>query len=235
MCGIAGIFNIDHRPADRELTHRMTEVLSHRGPDGSGIFASGPAALGHRRLSIIDLAGGVQPMTNEDGTIHVTFNGEIYNFIELRDELVSAGHVFTTRSDTEVIVHAYEQWGDDCVKRFNGIFAFALWDSTRSRMLLARDHVGVKPLYYRLQDGRLLFGSEIKAILQAPGCQREVDVTALGAAFHATLRAVSPNPVQGHSQAAPRASSGCERPRGRDATILVVEAIHAPLSPPKPR
>src|SRR5580698_9169430 len=148
MCGICGAYNFSGTPVDRELIDKMATLIQHRGPDGSGQFVSGPVGLGHRRLSIIDLSGGAQPIGNEDGSLQVVFNGEIYNFVELRKELKEKGHHFTTESDTEVIVHGYEQWGDDCVSRFNGIFAFALWDANRRRLLLARDHLGVKPLYY---------------------------------------------------------------------------------------
>ena len=126
----------------------MTAILRHRGPDGEGYFIDGEVGLGHRRLSIIDVDGGAQPIGNEDGSLQIVFNGEIFNFIELRDELEAFGHRFSTRSDTEVIVHAYEQWGKECVQRFNGMFAFALWDSNRRELFLARDHLGIKPLYY---------------------------------------------------------------------------------------
>ena len=148
MCGICGAFSFSGAPVDRALIEAMTRAIRHRGPDGSGSYLSGPVGLGHRRLSIIDLAGGAQPISNEDETIQIVFNGEIYNFIELRAELLAKGHVFKTESDTEVIVHAYEQWGEACVTRFNGIFAFALWDENHRRLFLARDHLGVKPLYY---------------------------------------------------------------------------------------
>jgi asparagine synthase (glutamine-hydrolysing) len=161
----------------------MTGAMIHRGPDGSGQFLSDEVGLGHRRLSIIDLGGGGQPITNEDETIQVVFNGEIYNFIELREELLARGHTFRTRSDTEVIVHAYEEWQLACVDRFNGIFAFALWDSRQKRLLLARDHLGVKPLYYSFLNGQLLFASEIKSILQARNCPREVHLPALAQLF----------------------------------------------------
>ena len=192
MCGICGIFDFKGNPVDRELVQRMADRIRHRGPDGSGYFISGPVGLGNRRLSIIDLEGGQQPQSNEDGRIQVVFNGEIYNFIELREELIQKGHVFKTRSDTEVIVHAYEEWGDNCPNRFNGIFAFALWDSIRRRLLLARDHLGVKPLYYVVLGNRLLFASEIKALLVDPECPREVDIQALSLLF--TLRYV-PSPA----------------------------------------
>jgi asparagine synthase (glutamine-hydrolysing) len=191
MCGICGIFDFQGRPADPELLRRMTDRIRHRGPDGDGYFLSGPVGLGSRRLSIIDLEGGAQPQSNEDGGIQVVFNGEIYNFIELRQELIQKGHQFKTRSDTEVIVHGYEEWGDECTDRFNGMFAFALWDAGRRRLLLARDHLGIKPLYHVQVGGRLLFASEIKALLEDAECPREVDVHALGELF--TLRCV-PSP-----------------------------------------
>ncbi len=191
MCGICGAFDFKGRPIDPSLIRRMSAVISHRGPDGSGSYVSGEIGLGHRRLSIIDLQGGAQPISNEDGTLQVVFNGEIYNFVELREELVGFGHKFETRSDTEVIVHAYEQWGTGCVTRFNGIFSFALWDSGKKQLLLARDHLGVKPLYYVTAGGRLLFASEIKSLLQDQECKRAVDIDALGALF--TLRYV-PSP-----------------------------------------
>lgn len=191
MCGICGAFDFKGRPIEARLIQRMSSVIRHRGPDGSGSYVSGEIGLGHRRLSIIDLRGGAQPISNEDGTLQVVFNGEIYNFVELREDLVRFGHRFETRSDTEVIVHAYEQWGADCVARFNGIFSFALWDSAKRQLLLARDHLGVKPLYYVTAGGRLLFASEIKSLLQNRECPRHVDMEALGALF--TLRYV-PSP-----------------------------------------
>lgn len=179
MCGICGIFDLSGNPIDAALLGRMTSAIRHRGPDGEGRFIDRFAGLGHRRLSIIDVAGGNQPIPNEDGSLQVVFNGEIYNFIELRNELESLGHRFATRSDTEVIVHAYEQWGVDCVQRFNGMFAFALWDSRRELLFIARDHLGIKPLYYAKVGDRLLFGSEIKTLLQDPACPRAVDHEAL--------------------------------------------------------
>jgi len=191
MCGICGVYHFNERRAERELIGRMCSTLQHRGPDGSGSYVSGRVGLGHTRLSIIDLEGGAQPLTNEDGSLQVVFNGEIYNFIELRKELTDKGHIFATRSDTEVILHGYEEWGADCVTRFNGIFAFALWDSKRQEVFLARDHLGVKPLYYVALGDRVLFASEIKALLQDSECPREVDLKALGVLF--TLRYV-PSP-----------------------------------------
>lgn len=139
--------------------------------------------LGHRRLSIIDVEGGSQPVGNEDGSLQAVFNGEIYNFLELRKELEEAGHTFKTRSDTEVIVHGYEQWGAGCLSRFNGMFAFAIWDNYRKELFLARDHLGIKPLYYTVIGDRLAFASEIKALLQLPDCLREVDTDSLADLF----------------------------------------------------
>ena len=192
MCGITGIYSLKGAPINGLVLQGMSDALAHRGPDGSGRFIQDRVGLGHRRLSIIDLDGGAQPLSNEDDSIHVVFNGEIYNFIELRQELERAGHRFKTRSDTEVIVHAYEQWGRDCVTRFNGIFAFALWDEKSRRLFIARDHLGVKPLYYCVAEGQLLFGSEIKALLAHPACPRAVNTTALGQLF--TFRYV-PSPL----------------------------------------
>ncbi|HXH07675.1 MAG TPA: asparagine synthase (glutamine-hydrolyzing) [Vicinamibacterales bacterium] len=180
MCGIAGIIasaRLD--PGDPARVERMRDVLAHRGPDDQGLYVDGQAALGHRRLSIVDLAAGHQPLANENGTVWVTYNGEIYNHADVRLELEARGHRYRTRCDTETIVHAYEEWGDDCVQRFRGMFAFALWDGVRRRALLARDRLGVKPLYWTLEGERLLFGSEIKAILASGLIRREIDRRAL--------------------------------------------------------
>ena len=179
MCGICGIFDQSGNPINQTVLDRMTFIIRHRGPDGDGRYVDREVGLGHRRLSIIDLGGGGQPIANEDGKLQIVFNGEIYNFIELRKELEAFGHIFKTKSDTEVIVHAYEQWGAGCVKRFNGMFAFAIWDARTREVLLARDHLGVKPLYYVQIGNRLLFSSEIKALLQDPDCPRDVDLDAL--------------------------------------------------------
>lgn len=167
------------QPIDRCLLERMTSALHHRGPDGQGYFVSEGIGVGHRRLSIIDVEGGAQPISNEDGSLHVVFNGEIYNYKELREELSAFGHRFKTLSDTEVIVHAYEQWGVHCVNRFNGMFAFAVVNVRDNSLFLARDHLGIKPLYYVVIGKQLLFASEIKALLHHPDCPREVDVDAL--------------------------------------------------------
>lgn len=164
---------------DRPMLERMNKTLAHRGPDDEGYYLSGQVGLAMRRLSIIDLEGGGQPVTNEDDSLWVVYNGEIYNYPELRDELLSRGHRFRSRSDTEVIVHLYEEMGEDCVSRLNGMFAFALWDSRNGRLFIARDRLGIKPLFYALEHGRrLVFGSEIKALLPA-GVSREPDYQAL--------------------------------------------------------
>ncbi|MEI8340153.1 MAG: asparagine synthase (glutamine-hydrolyzing) [Verrucomicrobiota bacterium] len=183
MCGICGIFDQSGNSIDQAVLGNMVSIIRHRGPDGDGRFVDGEIGLGHRRLSIIDLSGGAQPIGNEDGRVQVVFNGEIYNFVELKAELEGFGHQFRTRSDTEVIVHAYEQWGTDCVKRFNGMFAFALWDAQKSTVFLARDHLGIKPLYYVRIGRRLLFSSEIKSLLQDPECPREIDLDAMAELF----------------------------------------------------
>ena len=183
MCGIVGIFDRSGAQIDGELLGRMMQVIFHRGPDGEGRFVGPGVGIGMRRLSIIDLEGGIQPLTNEDSTIQLVFNGEIYNYVELRAELLSFGHKFKTRSDTEVIVHGYEQWGRDCVNRFNGMFAFALWDGKKRELLLARDHLGIKPLYYVELGDSVLFGSEIKALLEDSDCPRAVNLKALSQLF----------------------------------------------------
>lgn len=180
MCGICGKVNFNRDEAvSQDLLKAMTRIIGHRGPDGEGHYFDGPAGLGHRRLSIIDLSTGNQPMANEDGSIWVVFNGEIYNFEALRTELIARGHVFRSSSDTEVIVHMYEEMGDACVARFHGMFAFALWDARRQRLLLARDRVGIKPMYYADTGRALLFGSEMKAILVDPTVARAVDLQAV--------------------------------------------------------
>jgi asparagine synthase (glutamine-hydrolysing) len=181
MCGITGIFDTrGKREIDRAVLHRMNETQFHRGPDEGGLHIEAGVGLGHRRLSIIDLSTGQQPLYNEDQSVCVVFNGEIYNYQELIPELQALGHVFHTRSDTEVIVHAWEAWGEDCVKRFRGMFAFALWDRNRQTIFLARDRLGVKPLFYALlPDGTLLFGSELKSLLAHGGLARDIDPLAV--------------------------------------------------------
>ncbi len=174
MCGIAGQFALNGDAADTALVGAMAERLLHRGPDGGGSRFSGPVGLAHRRLAIIDLSDeGRQPMGNEDGSLWIVFNGEIYNYRELREELRAAGHRFASATDTEVILHAYEEWGRDCLARFNGMWAFALWDERRRELFCARDRLGVKPFYYAVAAGSFLFASEIKALRVHPGVGRQ--------------------------------------------------------------
>jgi asparagine synthase (glutamine-hydrolysing) len=181
MCGITGIFDLEgRRPINRTLLSDMTESLAHRGPDGRGLHVEPGLGLGHRRLSIIDIAAGEQPLFNATGSIGVTYNGEIYNFKSLKRELEADGFVFRTHCDTEVIVHAWAKWGDACVEHFNGMFAFALWDRDQQRLFLARDRIGIKPLYYAvLPDDWLVFGSELKALLRHPSLSHELKPTAV--------------------------------------------------------
>ncbi|MGE0681333.1 MAG: asparagine synthase (glutamine-hydrolyzing) [Candidatus Binatia bacterium] len=179
MCGIVGKLNFDRtRPVGPRLISAMCSTITHRGPDEEGVYTDGPVGLGMRRLSIIDLAGGHQPVSNEDGTVWVVFNGEIYNYLELRPLLEAKGHQFASNSDTEVIVHLYEEFGEDFVKHLRGMFAIALWDKKQEILILARDRLGKKPLYYAEHEGRLLFGSELKALL-VDGLSREIDSQAL--------------------------------------------------------
>lgn len=181
MCGIAGIVDIvGRRPIDQSLLTRMTDSLVHRGPDDSGLHLAPGVGLGHRRLSIIDLSGGQQPLYNEDRSVVTVYNGEIYNFQELAEQLIAAGHRFRTRCDTEVIVHAWEEWGEACVERFRGMFAFALWDDKQQKLFLARDRLGIKPLYYTVTaNGTVVFGSELKALLVNTDVPRDIDVYAV--------------------------------------------------------
>jgi asparagine synthase (glutamine-hydrolysing) len=184
MCGIAGIYNLrDQAPPAQERLERMLSVLTHRGPDERGTYGNRQIGLAHARLSIIDLTSGKQPIHNEDRTVWVIFNGEIFNYVELRAELVGFGHVFYTTSDTEVLVHLYEQYGEAFVNRLNGQFAVALWDDGRKRLLLFRDRVGIHPLFYTVRDGELIFASEAKAILAANKAAAELNVRALDQIF----------------------------------------------------
>src|SRR5437667_4639312 len=180
MCGIAGQFNFQRRePVERETIVRMARSIAHRGPDDEGFFAAGPLGLGFRRLSIIDLAGGHQPMSDEQETVWIIFNGEIYNYKELRAELQSKGHQFRTNSDTEVIIHGYKHWGTDVFNRLNGMFGLAIWDVHNERLVVARDAMGIKLIYYKIDSGKLTFGSEIRPILAAQDSKPEVDPIAL--------------------------------------------------------
>ncbi len=181
MCAITGLFDTQgQRPIDAELLARLNNLQSHRGPDDAGLHIEPGVGLAHRRLSIIDLGGGHQPLYNQDRSVVIVFNGEIYNYRELMDELTALGYPFTTRSDTEVIVHAWEAWGEACVQRLSGMFAFALWDRRREALFLARDRLGIKPLYYALlPDGQLLFASELKALAAHPKLPRALDISAV--------------------------------------------------------
>src|SRR5579863_9493857 len=187
MCGIAGIVVAPGGALpDETIARAMTDAITHRGPDDDGIYRDDQAMLGVRRLSIIDLAGGHQPVHNEDGSVQAVCNGEIYNYRELRGELEARGHGFSTSSDTEVIVHAYEEWGDDAFAHLDGMFGIALWDRRSRALILARDRFGEKPLFYSLQGGeagesgrRLLFASELKSLLVVPGFRRQIDPAAV--------------------------------------------------------
>ena len=180
MCGIAGQFNYSSgEPVDSDVVRRMARSIAHRGPDDEGFFIAGPVGLGFRRLSIIDLAGGHQPMSDAEEKVWVILNGEIYNFKELRAELEARGHLFRTRSDTEVIIHGYKEWGTDVLDRLNGMFGLAIWDANRKRLVVARDAMGIKLIYYRVTNGQLAFGSEIRPILAADNSTPDVDPGAL--------------------------------------------------------
>ena len=187
MCGITGIVTNSNRPVDITVLAAMTDSLVHRGPDDRGVQClSGPdssglhAGLGHRRLSIIDLSAlGHQPMTNEDRTIWISFNGEIYNFRELRTDLIRKGHHFTSETDTEVIIHGYETYGADICSKIKGMFVFALWDCNKGSLLLARDRFGKKPLYYSMTENSLVFASELKALRQCPDMSLSLDMSSL--------------------------------------------------------
>ena len=180
MCGIAGIFEFgqDARASAGAL-REMCRVITHRGPDDDGFYTDGSVGIGMRRLSIVDVAGGHQPLSNEDGTLWIVFNGEIYNHLELRQQLVARGHRYTTHSDTETVVHLFEEYGADCVQHLRGMFAFAIWNRNSKTLFIARDRLGIKPLYYKLTPERLLFGSEIKAVLAHGGIRPEFNRAAL--------------------------------------------------------
>jgi len=195
MCGICGVFYFEAgRLADEAVIKQMCQRITHRGPDEDGFYVNGSLALGMRRLSVIDVAGGQQPVWNEDKTCCIVYNGELYNFLDLRPELERAGHRFRTRSDTEVILHAYEQWGPDCLCHFNGMFAIAVWDDRHKVLFLARDRIGEKPLYYYTDNYRFIFASEIKAILADLTVPRELDLRGLSN-FLAFGHAVAPDTI----------------------------------------
>src|SRR6266545_4828781 len=180
MCGIAGVIYDDRsRAVKLDELKRMSDTLTHRGPDDEGFFVDQNVGLAMRRLNVIDLVTGHQPISNEDGSVWIVFNGEIYNYPELRRELESKGHRFATNTDTETIVHAYEEYGEDCVKKLNGMFAFAIWDRQERTLVLARDRFGVKPLYYFLSERALVFGSEPKAVIEHSEVPASLDLEAL--------------------------------------------------------
>lgn len=184
MCGIAGVLNLrEPQPVELETLAHMLATIQHRGPDGTGIYRDAWAGLGNVRLSIIDISGGDQPIGNEDGTLWIVFNGEIFNYVELRPELEARGHHFTTHCDTEVILHLYEEYGPECLQYLNGQFVMAIWDERNRTLFLARDRAGIRPLFYTLHGNRLVFGSEIKSILAYPGLQAEIDRQALREVF----------------------------------------------------
>jgi len=183
MCGIAGMVTSDAEPVDAERVMAMAAMLNHRGPNDCGIHVEPRAALGHTRLSIVDLAGGRQPMSNNDGSLWITFNGEIFNHVEIREELVSKGHRFRTESDTEVILHLFEEHGTAAVEKLNGQWAFGIWNSRSQTLFLSRDRIGVRPLFYTVAGGRLLFASEIKALFVDPTISREIDPRGLDNIF----------------------------------------------------
>jgi asparagine synthase (glutamine-hydrolysing) len=184
MCGIAGLWSAPGAaPPRRDEIDALVQALHHRGPDGRGTLIDGPVGLGHARLSIIDLEGGAQPIGNEDGRVQVVFNGEIFNYLELRATLIARGHRFRTASDTEVLVHLYEEHGDDFVTHLNGQFAIALWDARRQRLVLARDRVGIRPLYFTRIGGRFAFASEVKALFALRDVPRRLDAAGLASVF----------------------------------------------------
>ncbi len=180
MCGICGQYNFaSHEPVVRQDILDMTNTITHRGPDDEGSYINGPIGLGFRRLSIIDLAGGHQPMSDQGQSVWIVFNGEIYNFRELKHELQSFGHQFRTQSDTEVILHGYKQWGDDVLNHLNGMFGLAIWDVPKQRLIIARDPFGIKLIYYKIEDGRVFFGSEMRPVLAAPILKPDIDPVAI--------------------------------------------------------
>ncbi len=213
MCGICGVISLaGGLVLPPGAPERMVGALSHRGPDEFGAWRDETVFLGHARLSIIDLSTGQQPLANEDGTVWITFNGEVYNYVELRAELSGRGHRFRTSSDTETIVHAWEEWGERCVDRFNGQWAFAIWDARRRALFLARDRYGVRPLYWARQGDLLLFGSEIKALLAWPGMRAQLDPAAVAEVFSYWVNVPPATPFAGIGQLAPGHTARLELP-----------------------
>ena len=184
MCGIAGILNTNNRNMlSLDTMKKMLSTIRHRGPDEFGLYKDSHVVLGHARLSIIDLSGGHQPMANEDKTIWITFNGEIFNYLELRQDLLNKGHKLATSSDTEVIIHLFEDHGPDCLKYLNGQFSFAIWDKNKKELFVARDRIGIRPLFYAMEENIFYFSSEIKALFASGGLRREIDPVALDQIF----------------------------------------------------
>ena len=220
MCGICGLVSLDGATApDPAALAAMNETLVHRGPDSDGSVIDGPCGLAMRRLSIIDLAGGDQPIANEDGRIQVIQNGEIYNYRELRESLRGRGHTFSTHSDTEVLVHLYEERGPAFVEELRGMFAIAIWDARQARLVLARDRFGIKPLYYRVAGGQLSFASELKALLRQPGFSREIDPGGARGVPRLQLDSRAAHDLQRGAQAARRPHAGGGGGRGRDPPL----------------
>src|SRR5262245_1211125 len=197
MCGIAGLLSLSSKPVMEYEVQSMCDAMTHRGPDDDGYYSAPGIALGMRRLSIIDIDGGRQPVSNEDGTVWVVFNGEIYNFKSLRGMLEKQGHRFRTNTDTEVIVHLYEQYGEACISKLRGMFAFAIWDESRKSLLLARDRLGIKPLFYTIVDERFAFGSELKVLLQLPEIERRLNWGSLSHLFSAMCTPATESIVEG--------------------------------------
>ena len=221
MCGISGLVYTDpERPVERAVLERMNAAIRHRGPDSDGFYLRPGIGLAMRRLAIVDLQTGDQPLSNEDGSVWIVFNGEIYNYPQLRPELEKRGHVFRTHSDTEAIVHLYEEYGLDCVQHLRGMFAFAIWDEKRRRLFIARDRVGKKPLYYAEHDGALLFGSELKCLLQYPGFPREAGSRRAAPLPHAPVRPRSALRAAPRAQASARASARLGRRTHRPSSAI---------------
>ncbi|MBM3212277.1 asparagine synthetase B, partial [Candidatus Poribacteria bacterium] len=176
MCGIAGIYYLNNKAVSQVIIKNMCDTMRYRGPDDEGYFFDNNLALGHRRLSIIDLSSaGHQPMSDDNKSIWIVYNGEVYNFVELRNELINKGYSFKTGTDTEVIIKAYQEWGDDCLNKLDGMFAFAIWDQKKKRLFCARDRFGIKPFYYYFDGSIFVFASEIKGIIQHPGVSKRVN------------------------------------------------------------
>jgi asparagine synthase (glutamine-hydrolysing) len=235
MCGIAGFASNHPAPGGEVWLGRMTDSIRHRGPDDSGHFFDGPVALGHRRLSIIDLAGGHQPMSNEDGACWIVFNGEIFNHHDLRPDLEAAGHRYRSRCDTETIIHAWEQYGPDCVQRFRGMFAFAIWDRPRQTLFCARDRLGIKPFYY-YWDGRLfVFASEIKALLEHPEISARLNEAALAEYLTFGYSSGEQTLFAGIRKLMPGHHLGLELREGAEARLVTQRYWEVPAPPPGER